>query len=205
MDETEFDELLRSGAPTPSTTADRTAVLLARQLQGVDAGATPLGQRHPRRSWAVVAAAAGALTLAGGGTITAYQLSIPPFQTLEDGVQRAQTGIPVTYTNSLNREVECLAFIEYRNLDDEQQNSIEQVAQDDRWDGYGQRVLDSLGIPDAAPEAQNVAITAVVREDLRDAAQKAVPEMVYMQDSDGPIYNGSSMSCANPGGVDGRP
>lgn len=205
MDETDFDELLRKSAPAPSRSASDTAVLLTQDIVGQGAGARVLGRRRTRRSWAIAAAAAGALMLAGAGTITAYQLSVPPFQTLEHGVQRMETGIPVTYTNSLGREVECLAFIEYRNLDDGQQNAIEDVGQNERWNGYGQRVLDALGMPGATPEAQNDAISDVVHQDLWEEAHEAVPEMVYMQDSEGPVYNGSSMSCANPGGVDGRP
>ncbi|MTB85009.1 hypothetical protein [Nocardioides marmotae] len=152
---------------------------------------------------AVVVASTFALT--GAGTIAAYQLSVPPFQTLEDGVERARTGIPVTYTNSLGREVECLAFIEYRKLDAEQRAAIETASNDDRWEGYGERVLTGLGMPQAAPEAQNDAISDVLGEDLWEAARQAVPEMVYMEDSTGPVFNGWSFSCANPGGVDGRP
>lgn len=204
-EETDLDDLLRRSAPAPSRAASETAVLLARQVAGEGVGAAVLGRRRPRRSWVVAAAAAGALTLVGAGTVTAYQLGVPPFMTLEDGVHRVETGIPVTYTNSLGREVECLAFIEYRNLDAEQQNAVEDVGQDERWDGYGQRVLDGLGIPSATPEAQNDAIHTVLSDDLWEAAHEAVPEMVYMQDPEGPVYNGHSFSCANPGGVDGRP
>ncbi|MBA2695101.1 MAG: hypothetical protein H0U62_04480 [Actinobacteria bacterium] len=203
LDEAEFDELLRQGAPVPTKAASETAILLAQEMVGQDAGVA--GRRRPRRSWVTAAAAVGTLALAGAGTVTAYQLSLPPFQGLEQGVQRVETGIPVTYTNSLGREVDCLAFIEYRNLDEEQEQAIERIRADARWDGYGQRVLEALGMPNATPEAQNEAVGEVVHEDLWEAAHATVPEMVYVQNSDGPVYNGSSMSCANPGGVDGRP
>lgn len=205
MDETEFDTLLREGAPAPSKAASQMAVLLANEVAGVDAGASLPGRTRPRRSWVVAAAAAAALILGGAGTITAYQLSIPPFQSLPHGVQRMEIGIPVTYTNSLDREVECLVFIEYRNLDEDQEHAIESVRADARWDGYGQRVLEALNMPAATPEAQNEAVGDVLHEDLWEAAREAVPEMVYMQHSNGPVYNGFSMSCAKPGGVDGRP
>ncbi len=145
------------------------------------------------------------VALTGAGTVAAYQLSIPPFQTLEDGVGRASAGVPVTYTNSLGRTVKCLAFIEYRNLTPEQRDAIERASRADEWDGYGQRVLDDLNMPNASPERQNHAISEVAHQDLWKAAHAAVPGMVYMRDSDGPVFAGSSMSCANPGGVDGRP
>jgi hypothetical protein len=145
------------------------------------------------------------VALTGAGTVAAYQLSIPPFQTLEEGVGRATTGVPITYTNSLGREVECLAFIEYRNLTAEQRGAIEDASRANEWDGYGQRVLDDLNMPNASPERQNHALGEVVHQDLWEAAQAAVPGMVYMRESDGPVFAGSSMSCANPGGFDGRP
>lgn len=208
MDDLDLDELLRRSAPTPSTAASDTAVLLARQTRGVHAGATPLSRvgpaRRPRR-WLVAAVAAGALALTGAGTLSAYQLGVPPFQTLEDGVGRTATGIPVTYTNSLDRTVGCLAFIEYRNLDATQRADLERVARSAQWSGYGQRVLDALALPDASPETQNNAIREVLQQDLWQAAHSAIPSMVHMQSSDGPVFNGFSFSCANPGGVDGQP
>lgn len=153
----------------------------------------------------VLGVTAAALALSGAGTLAAHQLSIPPFQTLEEGVERAKTGIPVTYTNSLGREVECLAFIEHRNLSADQRSAIEEASRSEVWDGYGQRVLDELDIPAASPEEQNDAVFEVLGQDLWRAARTAVPEMTYMADSQGPVFNGSSMSCAHPGGEDGRP
>jgi len=145
------------------------------------------------------------LALTGAGTLTAYQLGVPPFQTLDADVGRTTTGIAVTYINSSDRTVQCLAFIEYRNLDAAQRTALDQVATSTQWAGYGQRVLNALDLPDASPQAQNAAITEVVEQDLWRAAHTAVPTMVYMQDSDGPVFNGSSLSCANSGGVDGQP
>lgn len=204
MSEIDLDELLRGAAPRPTSDADDTALLLAREVRSESLGVTPLRSRHRSRLRTVVIVAVAGVVLSAAGTIGAYQLSIPPFQTLEDGVDRADTGIEVNYTNSLDREVECLAFIEYRNLDSEQRASIEQVSADDSWDGYGQRVLDQLAIPNSSPEVQNEAIDRVLGEDLWEAASTAVPGIVKMEDSDGPVFNGYSLSCANPGGVDGQ-
>lgn len=206
MQDLELDDLLRRSAPAPPAEADEAAVLLARQMRGVATGAEALGPRsRSRPSLIATAAVAGALALTGAGTVTAYQLSIPPFQTLEDGVGRTVAGVPVDYRNSVGRQVRCLAFIEYRHLDAAQRNELEEVVRDGRWQGYGQRVLDRLAVPGASPEAQNAAIIEAVHDDLWGAAKSAVPSMAYMRPSDGPVYAGSSMSCAEPGGVDGRP
>lgn len=60
LDEVEFDELLRQGGPAPSKAAAETAILLAQELVGHDAGVT--GRRRPRRSWVTATAAAGTST-----------------------------------------------------------------------------------------------------------------------------------------------
>lgn len=203
MNEDEFDDLVREAAPMPSTAATSTAVLLGREAGIEAAGVVPL---RPRPGWQRAAGvAAAALLLTGAGTVTAYQLSVPPFNTLERGVERVTTPIEVNYMNSLGREVECLAFIEYQNLGHDERAAVEDIAADERWDGYGQRVLDNLRIPNASPEAQNEAIVEVLRDDLWEATEEAVPGIVRMQDSNGPVFNGFSLSCAGPGGVDGRP
>jgi len=180
------------------------AVLLARQVGAAHMGAIPIARRR-KPGWVAAAAAGCVFALTGAGTLAAHQLGIPPFQTTDPGTERAMRGVSITYTNSLHRQVDCLAFIEYRNLDAAERDRIEQVAGDGRWQGYGQRTLDRLGIPDATPEAQNQALTAVVFEDLWQAARSEVPGLAYMTQSNGPVFTGSSISCAGPGGVDGRP
>lgn len=207
MNDEQLDDLLHRSSVVPSRAARATAVQLTREVRDEVAGAVPFRRRRPARIRMVVGAVAAVVALTGAGTLAAYQLSVPPFQTLEDvaGVGRATTGIPINYTNSLGREVQCLAFIEYRNLTTDQRAAIEHASRADHWQGYGQRVLDDLDIPSASPERQNSAIFDVVGDDLWSAARKAVPGMSYMNNSDGPVYYGTSMSCANPGGVDGRP
>lgn len=205
LNDDELDDLLRHSAITPSMDAGATAVELAGEVRDEVAGAVPI--RRPRRTrWRIaLVVAAAVVVLSGAGTVAAYQLSVPPFQTLEEGVGRASTGIPVTYTNSLGREVECLAFIEYGNLTSDQRDAIEDASRSDEWDGYGQRVLNGLNMSDASPDRQNDAVSEAVHQHLWEAARSAVPGMTYMRDSDGPVFAGSSMSCTKPGGVDGRP
>lgn len=194
MDDLDLDQVLRRSAPVPPDAAVDTALLVARQVQGVASGAEPLRRRR-RPNWVAATAVAATLSLTGAGSLAAYQLGIPPFQGLEEGVQRAMTGIPVQYTNSLNQDVECLAFIEYRNLDAGQRDRIEQVGKDEHWDGYGQRVLDSLAMPDASPEDQQSAVLDVLDKDLRAAALTAVPTMSESDASNGPVLAGWSTSC----------
>lgn len=207
VNEDQDDELgrtLRRSAPAVSEQAVKAAQLVARQARGVSAGARPLSRRRPR--WqAAAAVGVGVVLLAGAGSVTAYQLGVPPFQTLEEGVGRAHDGVPVVYENSLGRTVECTAFIEYRDLDADQRAAVDDVAADPRWQGYGQRVLDDLDIPRASPEAQNTAVLDVVGEDLWVAAREAVPGLSRDLQASGPRFAGWSASCAGPGGVDGRP
>lgn len=206
MNDEELDDLLHRSAITPPRGASATAVRLAREVRDECAGVVVPVRAHRRgRGRMVAGVVAAAVALSGAGTLAAHQLSVPPFQTLGEGVGRASTGVPVSYTNSWGRQVECLAFIEYRNLSSDQRAAIEDASRGDSWQGYGQRVLDSLGMPEASPEKQNHAIGDVVHQDLWKAARTAVPGIVHMQDSEGPVFAGSSMSCANPGGVDGRP
>ncbi len=201
----ELDDLLRHSALAPSQAAVSTSEQLAREVRDEVAGVVPIRRPRRTRGRIVLGAAAAVVALTGAGTLTANQLSIPPFVTIEEGVDRATTGVPISYTNSLGRQVECLAFIEYRNLTSQQRAAIEDASRADEWDGYGQQVLDDLNMPNASPERQNNAIGKMVHHDLWRAARAAVPEIVYMRDSKGPAFVGSSMSCANPGGVDGRP
>lgn len=208
MSDGELDDLLHCSVSGPSQAASATAVHLVREVRDEVAGAVPIRRRRRSGLRVVVGVVAAVVVLSGAGTTAAYQLSIPPFSTLEDGVERAQTGVPVTYTNSLGRQVDCLAFIEYRNLTDEQRAAIEAASKGDRWDGrYGQRVLDGLHIPDADVYKQNTAVSDAVGKDLWAAAKAAVPDMTFMKGVDGPVFNGYSFSCAltaDSGGADGH-
>lgn len=201
----ELDDLLQKAAPTPPPTAMAVAAMVAREAERRADGVAPISARSRSRWRAVAVGVACVVALTGAGTVAAYQLSVPPFSTLEHGVERAHTGIPIVYVNSLGREVDCLAFIEYQHLDSAQRSAIEKVSDDDRWAGYGQRALDQAGIPHASPEVQNDAVNAALARDLWKAAHAAVPAMIREADASGPVFNGYSFSCAKLGGVDGRP
>lgn len=202
MNDVDLDELLRSSAPVPSATAQELAIELARELETAPVAATVPGVRRRRRKQLATAAAA-MLLLTAGTTVAAYQLSVPPFQTLPEGLQRAEHGIPITYTNSLGREVECLLFIETRNLDEGQRAVIEELARDPRWEGYGERVLADQGMAESPPLEQNHAVSDALTVDVEIAVEKVLPEIALATDRRGPAYNGYAFSC--PEGADGRP
>ncbi len=198
MDEQELDTLLQRSAPQPTDHAVRIARLMATQT--TEAGRS----RRPRRRMVLAAVGGVALLATGAGTITAYDLSIPPFVAKDADTVRIRPGIPVDYTNSLGRRVECLAFMDFKHLSPSQQTELNKIPSDSTWVGYGDRVLSRLDLPDASPEAQNEAIFDRVADDLWRHARQAVPELVHMGDSDGPLFEAATLSCAGPGGVDGR-
>ncbi len=202
-DDDDFTARLRRAAPQPPASVDALARQLVREVGDQARGAVPLRRRRGRRTIAA-GALAGVVALSGAGTLAAHQLSVPPFQTLEEGIERAKTPVTVEYVNSLGQTVKCLAFIEYSNLSSEQRATIESVLQDEQWEGYGQRTLDSLGIPTASPNEQNQRLFNVVTNDLWQAAHRALPELELRSFDDVPTVTGASMSCAEPGGVDGQ-
>lgn len=165
--------------------------------------------RAKRKRWsrpsALVGVAFGGVLLVASGTTAAYQLSVPPFVTTDKGTVRIDHGIPVEYSNSLHRRVDCLVFMEFANITSAQRSALQKAAESSSWSGYGDRVLSELKMPTASPEEQNDAVFDVVSDDLWQVAQKAVPGIVRMKPSDGPIFHSTVMSCAKPGGVDGKP
>ncbi|MET0908989.1 MAG: hypothetical protein ABWZ99_05920, partial [Ilumatobacteraceae bacterium] len=158
-----------------------------------------------RRLMVLAGVTGGGALLVAAGTVSAYQLSIPPFQTTDPGSVRIERGIPVEYTNSLGRRVDCFVFMEFTNITAGQRDDLDKLAESPRWTGYGQQALNQLEIPAAPPEEQNDAIFDVVSTELWERARAAIPELVYMKESDGPVFHGTAMSCAGPGGVDGKP
>jgi hypothetical protein len=96
VDDDTLDDLLARTAPSPSPEALNTALQLARWTATEERRPA---RRHDRRPLVIVAFAAGALLASGAGTLTAYQLGIPPFQGTDPGSKRIATPIPVEYTN----------------------------------------------------------------------------------------------------------
>lgn len=198
MNDEELDTLLQRSAPRPTEYAVRIARVMATET--TEAGRS----RRPRRRMVLAAVGGVAVLATGAGTITAYDLSIPPFVAKDADTVRIRPGIPVNYMNSLGRRVECLAFMDFKHLSPSQQTELSKIPSDPTWAGYGDRVLSRLDLPDASPEAQNEAISDTVADDLWQSAHQAVPELVHMRDSDGPIFEAAMLSCTGPGGVNGH-
>lgn len=197
VDDDTLDDLLERSAPVPSVEAVCTALQLARR--------TAAEQRQPQRRhrrWPVIAAfTAGALLLSGAGTLTAYQLSVPPFQTTDPGSERIATPIPVEYTNSLGKQVRCQAFTEWEDLTSEQRATLNALGEDPFWVLYGDRVLTSQGLQDGPVLDQERAVFDRVFEDL---PRRAAAVLAAAGQSPSPaVYHGSAISCV-PGGANGQ-
>jgi len=196
VDDDTLDDLLARSATAPSPAAVDTAIQLARE--------TATGQRRPsrrlrRRPLLIGAIAAGAVLLSAGGTLTAYQLGIPPFQSVDSGSERIATPVLIEYTNSLGKQVRCQAFTEWEDLTAEQRTTLNALAQDPYWVGYGDRVLAEKGLKDAPVLDQEQAVFDQAAADLSgraDAALKAAGEYPA-------THHGFAISCA-PGGADGQ-
>jgi hypothetical protein len=201
LTDAELDALLARAAPVLPPPAARTAVQLARET------AAQRGWRAwwRHRSVRIGAAVGAALVLAGAGTITAYEMSIPPFVGLPPGVVRVRPAIPVKYTDSLGNRVECQAYMELANITDDQYQQLAAISESPMWVGWGDRTLQDLGLTDAPPNVQNEMIFHAVVEEMERQASTVIPDLVIARNSDGPVFNGATMRCEEPDGTDGQP
>lgn len=201
LSDAELDALLARSAPVPPGPAARTAVQLARETSA------PRGWRAwwRHRSVRIGAAVSAALVLAGAGTMTAYEMSIPPFVGLPPGVIRVRPAIVVEYTDSLGHRVECLAYMELANITDDQYRQLAAISESPMWVGWGDRTLQDLELTDAPPSVQNEMIFHAVVEEMERQASTVIPGLVIGRNSDGPVFNGATMRCEEPDGPDGQP
>lgn len=198
MDDDTLDDLLARIAPAPSPAAVSTALQLARQTAAEQC--RPSRWQH-RRPVVIAAFAAGALLASGAGTLTAYQLGIPPFQGTDPGSERIATPIPVEYTNSLGKQVRCQAFTEWEDLTADQRATLDTLGEDPFWVGYGDRVLASPELQSASVLDQQQAVFDQVDEDLPRRAAAALA--AAGQSPSTAVYHGTAISCV-PGGANGR-
>jgi hypothetical protein len=198
VDDDTLDALLARTAPSPSPEAVNTALQLARWTATEERRPA---RRHDRRPLVIVAFAAGALLASGAGTLTAYQLGIPPFQGTDPGSERIATPIPVEYTNSLGKQVRCQAFTEWEDLTAEQRTTLTMLGEDPFWVGYGDRVLTSQQMQSAPVLDQEQAVFDQVFQDLPRRAAAALA--AAGQSSSTAVYHGSAISCV-PGGANGQ-
>jgi hypothetical protein len=83
------------------------ALAAARELAAVTRSAVDVSQSPRRRGRLLLAVAAGVVLLSGAGTVTAYQLSIPPFQGLPEGISRIGPPIIADYDGMDGRRHRC--------------------------------------------------------------------------------------------------
>jgi hypothetical protein len=202
-----LDRLLAPGAEPGQWTSDEALadLVIATRVEVLQGTRTAV--RPPKKRWVVPWVVGGAVVLAGAGTTAAYQLSVPPFQTIEQGVERTSVGIPVDYVNYRDRQVRCEAFIEFTEVTDRQRQQINTLVSGTDWTGYGQRLVESI------PAAQRVtvdqeaqALSRDIDADLTARTLRAVSGVAAPDPAaKGPRLTGSSMSCTEPGGQDGAP
>jgi hypothetical protein len=152
-----------------------------------------------RQRWTALGIAAGSLALTGAGTLAAYQLSIPPFQTIPDGVQRVSPAVPFAYDAVDGTREQCLAFLEFANLPESYLSRAEAYVRDTDWTGYGDQVS-SQAIDAPSAQAQETAVHQAVRADLRSRVEALLPQIEtdrYLLD--GPSFYGVAVTCNQDG------
>lgn len=193
-----LDDLLDAADPTVSAAAEEQARALAR------ASFTARPRLRWTRTRTAVVAGAATLAVAAAGTTAAYQLSIPPFMTLEEGSWRTSQGVPVNGVTDAGLAFECLAFVEARHATRAQQAAIEEMVRTTDWGRYGQRQYDALSATDrAAMTTAPGPLAAPVSDDLQSRAAD-VSGLPLIADRapayDEPAIAGAAITCADPNG-----
>lgn len=153
--------------------------------------ATARGPRFWRRRVLVLGAVA-ALATTGAGTLAAYQLSIPPFQTVDAGTER-MPGVPVHLTTVQGTSAACEVFLELGKPTEDQRAALAGIIASTHWTGAGQRIYD--GLPSIQRGDELEAIETVVRHSLDDLTQRARAADPSLQ------ISGTSSHCNCPSGA----
>jgi hypothetical protein len=157
-------------------------------------------RRRPRRGWIVAGAAAGLLMLFGAGSLAAYQLGVPPYQTIPEGIQRIHDGIPVDYRDADGATRHCLMFLEFENLSATEFRRVEAYLGSTNWSGYGQAIANEVG---PAQEAMDERVMTAVGADLRDRVRTTFPNIEVDDPRQAaergvPLLAGSASTCREP-------
>ena len=196
MDDKELDELL--GRVTTSL-ASSVSIEVSNLVDATREQTRP--RRAGRRTWSQSlvwgGVAAGAILLTAGASVVAAQMSIPPFQGIEDGLQRTTTAIPVDYVESDGHEVRCLAFMEFRNLDAAADSEVEHFIKVTDWAGFGQGLFDSAKANATQSRTATYQLGTLVDAALYENAAKVLPGLHRGPSITTDVtFNGSSMSCS---------
>lgn len=194
MDDRQLDTLLGRARPEVTSSAEQTARQLAEFVTAPHAGQRgQAGRRRWRRGARLPVAAAAAVLVAGGATVTAYQLGIPPFQTLDAGLARSGA-VPVEYRTDAGTLVSCQAFLEFREEDARTREAVNTMITEGDWADYGQRMYDAL------PPADRLVKTApgpAGEAALEDLKRRALGAALPAGDT---RITGTSISCTYPEG-----
>jgi len=155
---------------------------------------------HRRRSVRVGFVLAAAIALTAGASVTAAELSIPPFQTIDAGTERTTTAIPLNYVQTDGKPVRCLAFMEFKNLDAEHDTRVEAFIKTHEWSGFGQTIYDRAV---ARAKGSTEVDEFMDIDDPLYAEARAVfpglPRSFAVDPTSQLSFAGSSMSCTAPG------
>ncbi len=200
----DLDTLLRP-PPGPVVPADVvTNLVTATHAQTrLEAGSTRQRSGRGACRWTVPVLLAGVFALTAAGTTSAYLLGVPPFQTLESGVERTTTGIPVDYTNYRGRPVHCLAFIEFADVTPLQRRQINDLTTSTDWTGYGQRIINTSPVTTRTTLGDDNHALESLGPDLTRRTLANVPGLTGRPAPHEPRVTGHSLSCTGPGGQDG--
>jgi hypothetical protein len=167
--------------------------------QAVDRGSSvPAWHRRPRVRVGLVLAAA--ITLTAGASVTAAELSIPPFQTIGAGTERTTTAIPLDYVQTDGKPVRCLAFMEFENLNSAHDTRVEAFIKTHDWTGFGQTIYDRAVARAEGPTEvdQSMDIDAPLYAEARTVFP-GLPRSFAVDPATQLSFAGSSMSCTPPG------
>lgn len=195
MDDHALDRLLAMQVQQPHADTAAAVDELVRAARVEVVATSP--RRLQRRRLFVGGVVLGAVVLTGGGTLTAAQLGMPPFQTLEPEVQRVQAPIAVDYVSVTGKNVHCEAFLEFRHLSQDQLDDAQTYVAARNWSSTGQQAYDTAknAAKSSEPDAVDQAFNEVLDARMEKVAARAVPGAVHNADTAGPQITGWSMSC----------
>ncbi|WP_292651586.1 hypothetical protein [Nocardioides sp.] len=189
MYDDELDSLLRAAAPRPDPMADMLARDLATTVASSDRAAESRRSRprrkRLRRPFVLGGAAVGVLVLTASMTGSQWMMSVPPFMTLQPGVQRVYEPIEfvATWENGVQRE--CQLFLEFERLDDEELDRVAAHVRAKDWSAWRK------DLSDAATDD-----SAGLDDRIRGELRSVVPDLTAPFESEtAPVLAGYGTSC----------
>jgi hypothetical protein len=187
----EIDDLLKASALQPGPRPDALATDLATAVVHADrrAESESLGaKRKSTRKWLIGSGAAiGVVVFTAAMTGSAWMMSVPPFMTLEPGLQRVYEPISYIATWENGEQRRCQLFLEFKGLDDDELEDVAAHIRTKNWASWREDLSDAATGADG-PE---------LRERFRIELQSVVPDLraVSVSEAAGPIITGYGTSC----------